>query len=94
MNSGFVSFRFSHCPPELRKIVYTTNAVEALHRSLRQTIKTRGSFPSEEAAIKLIYLAIDKVSREWHTIQNWKPALNYLETACGDRLRHALTASK
>ena len=51
---------FFAMPAELRKIVYTTNAVESLHRSLRKAIKTRGSFPSEEAAIKLIYLAITK----------------------------------
>ena len=83
---------FFAMPAELRKVVYTTNAVEALHRSLRKAIKTRGSFPSEEAALKLIYLAITKAASHWHTVQNWKPALNYLETACGDRMREALIA--
>jgi putative transposase len=83
---------FFAMPAELRKVVYTTNAVESLHRSLRKAIKTRGSFPSEEAAIKLIYLAITKAASEWHTVQNWKPALNYLETACGERMREALSA--
>jgi putative transposase len=83
---------FFAMPAELRKVVYTTNAVESLHRSLRKAIKTRGSFPSEEAAIKLIYLAIAKAAGEWHTVQNWKPALNYLETACGERMRDALSA--
>jgi putative transposase len=84
---------FFAMPAELRKVVYTTNAVEALHRSLRKAIKTRGSFPSEEAALKLIYLAITKAAAQWHTVQNWKPALNYLETACGDRMREALQGS-
>jgi putative transposase len=83
---------FFAMPAELRKVVYTTNAVESLHRSLRKAIKTRGSFPSEEAALKLIYLAITKAASEWHTVQNWKPALNYLETACGERMREALSA--
>ena len=46
--------------PAIRKMIYTTNAVEALHRSLRKIIKTRGAFPSDEAAIKLLYLALRK----------------------------------
>ena len=83
---------FFAMPAELRKVVYTTNAVESLHRSLRKAIKTRGAFPSEEAAIKLIYLAIMNAAGQWNTVQNWKPALNYLEMACGDRMREALTA--
>lgn len=45
-------------PPGIRKMIYTTNAVEALHRSLRKIIKTRGSFPNDDAALKLLYLAI------------------------------------
>jgi len=53
--------------------------VESLHGSLRKASKTRGAFQSEEAALKLIYLAISKVVNQWHTLQNWKPALNYLE---------------
>jgi putative transposase len=81
---------FFAMPAELRKVVYTTNAVESLHRSLRKAIKTRGAFPSEEGAIKLIYLTIAKVAGQWHTVQNWKPALNYLETTCSERMREAL----
>jgi putative transposase len=83
---------FFAMPKELRKVVYTTNAVESLHRSLRKAIKTRGAFPSEEAAIKLIYLTITKVAGQWHTVQNWKPALNYLETTCSERMREAFGA--
>ena len=52
-------------PPEVRKVVYTTNAVESLHMSLRKIIKTRGAFPSEEAATKLLYLALSKVVAKW-----------------------------
>jgi putative transposase len=76
-------------PEEVRKVVYTTNAVESLHMSLRKIIKTRGSFPSEEAALKLLYLALTKVIAKWHTVQNWKQMLNHLDTVCGDRMREA-----
>jgi putative transposase len=63
-------------PAEIRKVVYTTNAVESLHMMLRKVIKTRGSFPNEEAARKLLYLALRNVSKKWHTIQGWREALN------------------
>jgi transposase-like protein len=51
--------------PEVRRVIYTTNAIEALNRQLRKAIKTKGSFPSEEAAIKLIYLAIQNAVPQW-----------------------------
>jgi putative transposase len=73
-------------PEEVRKIVYTTNAVESLHMSLRKIIKTRGSFPTEEAAFKLLYLALLRVVTKWDTVQHWKQMLNYLDTMCGDRI--------
>jgi putative transposase len=76
-------------PVEVRKVVYTTNAVESLHMSLRKIIKNRGSFPSEEAALKLLYLALSKVVAKWETVQHWKQMLNYLETHCGDRIRES-----
>jgi putative transposase len=76
-------------PEEVRKVVYTTNAVESLHMSLRKIIKTRGSFPSEEAALKLLYLALTKVVAKWNTVQSWKQMLNHLDTVCGDRMREA-----
>ncbi len=80
---------FSAFPAEVRKVVYTTNAVESLHSSLRKIIKTRGSFPTEEAALKLLYLALTKVAAKWETVQNWKQMLNYLEAFCGERIRAA-----
>jgi putative transposase len=76
-------------PAEVRKVVYTTNAVESLHMSLRKIIKTRGSFPSEEAALKLLYLALTKVVAKWETVQHWKQMLNYLDAVCGDRIQEA-----
>jgi putative transposase len=76
-------------PEEIRKVVYTTNAVESLHMNLRKIIKTRGSFPTEEAAIKLLYLALTKTVEKWQTVQHWKQMLNYLDTFCGERIREA-----
>jgi len=76
-------------PAEVRKLVYTTNAVESLHMSLRKTIKTRGSFPTEEAATKLLYLALVRVVAKWETVQHWKQMLNYLDTMCSERLKEA-----
>jgi putative transposase len=80
---------FFALPPEVRRVAYTTNAVESLHMSLRKIIKTRGSFPSEEAATKLLYLALSKVVVKWQTVQHWKQMLNYLDTVCGERMREA-----
>ena len=73
-------------PEEVRKIVYTPNAVESLHMSLRKIIKTRGSFSTEEAAFKLLYLALVRVVAKWETVQHWKQMLNYLDTMCGERI--------
>jgi putative transposase len=80
---------FFDFPAEVRKMIYTTNAVESLHMSLRKIIKTRGSFPSEEAALKLLYLALRNASAKWETIQHWKQALNQFEMLWGDRIRAA-----
>jgi putative transposase len=81
-------------PEEVRKVIYTTNAVEALNRGLRKIIKTRGSFPSEEAAMKLLYLALQNHSKKWETVQSWKEALNQFEVLWGDRIRAAQKANR
>jgi len=81
---------FFEFPTEVRRVIYTTNAVESLHMSLRKIIKTRGSFPNEEAALKLLYLALRNVSAKWDVIQHWKQALNQFEILWGDRIRAAL----
>lgn len=52
-------------PLEIRKIIYTTNAIESLHMQLRKVLKNRGHFPSDEAATKLIYLAIRNITKKW-----------------------------
>ncbi len=79
-------------PEEVRKVIYTTNAVEALNRGLRKIIKNRGAFPSEEAALKLLYLALQNVIGKWETVQHWKQALNQFEILWGDRIRAASRA--
>lgn len=73
-------------PAEIRKVVYTTNAVESLNMTLRKVTKTRGSFPNEEAAIKLLYLALMNVAKKWHTIQSWPQALNHFAILLGKPL--------
>jgi len=79
-------------PEDVRKVIYTTNAVEALNRGLRKIIKNRGSFPSEEAALKLLYLALQNISAKWETVQHWREALNQFEILWGDRIRAAQRA--
>jgi putative transposase len=73
-------------PPDLRRVVYTTNTIEALHRQIRKTIKTRGHFPTEEAARKLIYLSIINAQQSWRQTYNWSAALLSFKIHFGDRL--------
>jgi putative transposase len=64
-------------PSEIRKAVYTTNALESLNMSLRKVIKTRASFPNEEAAFKLLYLGLKNISKKWRMpIRDWSGAMN------------------
>jgi len=58
-------------------IVYTTNAIESLNMSLRKAIKTRGAFPAEDAAWKVMYLALKNLAAQWKAVQGWKEALNH-----------------
>lgn len=62
--------------PAIRKIIYTTNAIESLNRVIRKSIKTRGSFPTEEAATKLIYLAIRNFEKGGRNVREWFAARN------------------
>ncbi len=73
-------------PPDLRRVVYTTNTIEALNRQIRKIIKTRGSFPNEDSARKLLYLAIDRAQRKWRHTYNWSSALVAFRIHFGDRL--------
>ena len=71
--------------PSIRKMIYTTNAVEALHRSLRKIIKTRGSFPTDEAALKLLYLAIKNAGLHWRRPVEWTAAMGQFAIHFGAR---------
>jgi putative transposase len=73
-------------PPELRRAVYTTNTIEALNRQIRKIIKTRGSFPDEDSARKLLYLAITRAQRKWRHTYNWSSALAAFRIHFGDRI--------
>jgi putative transposase len=77
---------FLALPDELRRAVYTTNTIEGLHRQIRKAIKTRGHFPDEQAATKLIYLAIERAETKWRSARSWTPALTALKIHFGDRL--------
>jgi putative transposase len=73
-------------PPEVRRVIYTTNAIEALNRQLRKALKTKGHFPNEEAARKLIYLAVTNAVPAWTRTRNWTTALLAFKIHFGDRL--------
>jgi putative transposase len=77
---------FMAFPDEVRRVVYTTNAIEALNRQLRKAIKTKGHFPSEDAARKLIYLAIHNAVPQWTRTRGWTKALLAFKIHFGDRL--------
>ena len=73
-------------PPDVRRVIYTTNTIEALNRQIRKTIKTRGSFPDEDSARKLLYLAITRAQRKWRHTYNWSSALAAFRIHFGDRI--------
>jgi transposase-like protein len=72
--------------PEVRRVIYTTNAIEALNRQLRKAIKTKGHFPTEDAARKLIYLAIGNAVPQWTRTRGWTKAMLAFKIHFGDRL--------
>ncbi|MCB9695031.1 MAG: IS256 family transposase [Alphaproteobacteria bacterium] len=77
-------FEFSE---EIRRVIYTTNPIEALNRQLRKVTKTRGVFPTDDAVFKLLWLAIDRASRKWtFPIKNWDLALQQLAIHFPDRV--------
>ncbi len=73
-------------PNEIRKVIYTTNAVESLNMSLRKIIKTRGSFPNEDSALRLLYLALRNHSKKWTFVQGWREALNRFQILWPERM--------
>jgi len=77
---------FLSLPEDLRRVVYTTNTIEAMHRQIRKAIKTRGHFPDEQAATKLIYLAIERAETKWRSVRAWTAGLAALKIHFEDRL--------
>lgn len=74
-------------PPEIRKVIYTTNAIESLNYSFRKILKNRGAFPNDESILKLIYLAMRNIAKRWTLpIRDWKAALNQFVILFGDRV--------
>jgi putative transposase len=73
-------------PPALRRLLYTTNAIESLHMQLRKIIKSRGHFPNDEAAAKLLYLALRNVIGKWKAApHDWRPAMRHFAVLFGER---------
>jgi len=78
---------FLKYPAEIRKAIYTTNAIESLNRSLRKVSKNRGVFPNQESLLKLYYLALERIAKKWTMpIHNWSQALNRFAVEYGDRM--------
>ncbi len=74
-------------PPEIRKVIYTTNAIESMNASLRKVTKNRGAFPNDQAAIKLLYLAIRNISKRWtRPLNDWNGAINRFAIMFEDRV--------
>ena len=75
-------------PPEVRRIIYTTNAIESVHMRLRKIIKTRGHVPTDEAATKLLWLALRNITADWsRATREWKSAMNQFAILYADRFK-------
>ena len=78
-------------PTEIRKLVYTTNAVEAVHRQFRKLTKTKGAFSNENSLLKLLYLGIQNASRNWSvSVRNWSLTISQLGVYFEGRLNDVL----
>ncbi|WP_374266945.1 IS256 family transposase [Zoogloea sp.] len=79
-------------PPEVRRVIYTTNAIESLNAGIRKIIKTRGHFPTDEAATKLIWLALRNITADWKKpMLRWRAAMNQFAILYGERFIPAVT---
>jgi transposase-like protein len=77
-------------PPAVRRVIYTTNAIESINARLRKIIKSRGHFPSDDAATKLIWLALRNITADWgRAAHNWKEAMNQFAVLYEERFTHA-----
>lgn len=71
-------------PPEIRKLTYTTNAIESMNMTMRKYTRNRRIFPNDESALKSLYLAIREASKRWRTVHHWKPALQVFQILFGE----------
>lgn len=79
---------FFSYPEEIRKIIYTTNAIESLNASLRKVTKNRAAFSNDDSIYKIMYLAIDRISKKWTMpIRNWGLELNQFSIMFGERVK-------
>jgi transposase-like protein len=77
--------------PQIRKVIYTTNAIESVNARLRKIIKSRGHFPSDEAASKLLWLALRNITADWgRSAKDWKEAMNQFAILYADRFTKAV----
>jgi len=90
--SGIIPF-FAF-PAEIRKVIYTTNAIESINRQIRKIIKNKGVFPDDKSIQKIIFLALRNAAKKWTMpIKDWPLALNQFEILCGD-FKYALLENK
>ena len=76
----------------MRRVLYTTNAIESLHSQVRKPLKARGHFPNDDAAAKLLYLALRNIQQKWHAkpAKEWRAALPHLQVLFGARVPDVL----
>ena len=79
---------FFSYPEEIRKLIYTTNAIESLNYTLRKVTRNRNTFPDDDSVYKIMYLAINNISKKWTMpVQNWGVIINQLSIMFGDRVK-------
>ena len=84
---------FSVSPNEARRLIYTTNAVESLHRQFRKVTKNKSVFPTDEPLLKMLYLASEGVQKKWTMpVRGWKEAISYFGIAYEDRISKGVEA--
>ncbi len=83
---------FFQFPEEIRRVIYTTNTAESLHKSPPRVTKNRGSFPSEEATFKLLYLALRNAGKRWRSVRGRREAMRQFEMIYPGRLQAARAA--
>ena len=82
---------FYEYPQEIRRVIYTTNAIESLNMTLRKVTKNRGSFPNEESVFKILYLALRNASKKWTmSIRGWNAAMNHFSIMYQERVEQYL----